>query len=403
MEMLGIERQLKVLVIIDGESSSIHPCISLPFDYLVDQKALCYRLKNVLEVTITDIFYFDIFYFLRSADPLNAYWLSIIKEAGRKAVYEIDDNFFALQQKCFKKYYTGDRIKTTIQKFLVEADIVKYGTELLRTELSGHDRNAVVLPYPGPSLTPISCDPPDPFPAPKLIFASSAERRQDLVFLIPVLYRLLDEYENLQIEFAGFNHLEGLSHSRIRFRNYEFDADRFYGWLKQQKWNIGLAPLKDTLSNRCKTNSKYREYATYGIAGVYSKLPPYGNVEDHKTGIVVENTPELWYRAIVNLIENPDLRSGLIRNASRDIQENYSVEKISRQIVQKILIPLCECQGSFPATAREIEVYQRTVPQHQRLLRGGLKIRFKQWLEKRIGQKLYRKLRLAYLYKVRKI
>jgi len=395
-----MKRVLKVLVIVDGESSSIYPCITLPFDCLAEQKELCYHLKNVLDVKWSDVFYYDVFYFLRSSDPLNFYWFEKIRQNGRKTVYEIDDNFFALKQKCFHDYYSVESVKATVYGLIAGSDIVKFGSKLLKQELGGRDDNSLVMLHPVaaiPEWSGISGKLPS-----KLVFAGSAERRHDLNFLIPVLYRLLAEYPGLEVELAGFDQLEGLTHERVHFKKYEFDVKAFHDWQMRQQGGIGLAPLADHLANRCKTDNKYREYATSNLAGVYSNLPPYERIKNGETGMVADNDPELWYNAVKKLLDDPDLRCRVIRNAREDMLQNYRVDKIAGEMIRKIWLPLCETQESYRTTAREMERYEHVRQEPSPSPRGGLKIRFKLWLEKRVGQRLYRNLRLIYWYRIKK-
>jgi len=193
-----------------------------------------------------------------------------------------------------------------------------------------------------------------------------------------------------------------LTHDRVRFKKYEFDAKMFHDWQMRQQGCIGLAPLSDSLSNRCKTDNKYREYATSNIAGVYSNLAPYERVKDLETGMVADNDPELWYLAVKKLLNDPGLRCRIIRNAGEDMRQNCSVVKIAGEMMQKIWLPLCQNEEPFMTTAREIKHYEEMERQPLSSPRGGLKMRFKLWLEKRVGHRVYRKLRLIYWYRIKK-
>jgi hypothetical protein len=118
------------------------------------------------------------------------------------------------------------------------------------------------------------------------------------------------------------------------------DYDRFLRRFSQAQFDIGLAPMKDDLFHRSKTNNKFREYGACGIAGVYSDVEVYsGCVQNETTGLLVANDSEAWYRAIAHLIEDPELRQRL-KDQSRDyVRLHYSQEQfelISREMIQQI-------------------------------------------------------------------
>jgi glycosyltransferase involved in cell wall biosynthesis len=79
--------------------------------------------------------------------------------------------------------------------------------------------------------------------------------------------------------------------------------------LKGSEWDIGLAPLKDSMFNYCKTNNKFREYAACLIPGIYSISPPYvEHIVHGQTGYLVENTEEAWFQGLCAMIDNAVLR-----------------------------------------------------------------------------------------------
>ena len=391
---------LKVLMIIDGECSSVDIC-SAPLKHLRDQEKICFESKNITEISLNDILFFDVFYFLRSSDPLNHYWFDIIKRFHKKVVYEVDDNFFALQQECFKRYYDQPLIKSTVANFLRNSDIVKYGSQTLLDELD-MGGNSVVLPYPAPMVPKRDARNNYEKEYIKIVFASSKERRDDLLFMIPAIKTILDEFSNVQFHFMGFDEVGGLKGNRVIFHDYIFDTKQFHAYKFDMGANIGLAPLSDSLSNRCKTNNKYREYAAHGIAGIYSKLPPYENVENEKTGLVIENDNEQWYLAMKKLITDCDLRNEIIVNAATDTAKNYSLEGISEKLVSQVLKPLCVSEVSQKTVEEEIRTLRDldiSIP----VCKETLKTALKNMLNKLMPRKLYEKLRLIYLYRFRKI
>jgi len=87
-------------------------------------------------------------------------------------------------------------------------------------------------------------------------------------------------------------------------------------------FDIGLAPLRDTEFNRAKSNIKYLEYGLLGVPTVASKVAPYNDTKS----VLVKNRYNDWYKAIKELIENPQLRTDLGLLAKKDVIENYNIK-----------------------------------------------------------------------------
>ena len=104
----------------------------------------------------------------------------------------------------------------------------------------------------------------------------------------------------------------------------------FINWMQNEiDWDIAVAPLEDTNINRSKSNLKYLEYTALNIPGVYSNIGPYKEIGEKNTGIVVNNTPEEWENALINLIEDDQLYKTTLKNAYEDVENNYLVKNSS--------------------------------------------------------------------------
>ena len=104
-------------------------------------------------------------------------------------------------------------------------------------------------------------------------------------------------------------------------------------------WDIGLAPLELTLLHDCKTNNKFREYGACGIPGIYTSSPAYKEwVVDHENGLLVAQTRDGWYDALVELIDRPELRERIKENAESKARESFSVEACADQWHKQILL-----------------------------------------------------------------
>jgi len=95
---------------------------------------------------------------------------------------------------------------------------------------------------------------------------------------------------------------------------------------QQLQAEIAIAPLQDNLFNRSKSAIKYFEYAALGLPGVFSALPPYTEVvHDGQDGFLAAD-PEEWEHKLELLIESPELRLQLARQAQEQVRQNWLIQ-----------------------------------------------------------------------------
>lgn len=77
--------------------------------------------------------------------------------------------------------------------------------------------------------------------------------------------------------------------------------------------DIGIAPLADTVFNRCRSNVKLKEYASGATPWLASPVGPYRELGEAQGGILVEN--EDWRSAIDALVRDRRMRKRLAKRA----------------------------------------------------------------------------------------
>ena len=114
----------------------------------------------------------------------------------------------------------------------------------------------------------------------------------------------------------GPRHAALASHPQVRTLPLIRDYDTFFTKFSAGQFDIGLAPLPDDEFHRGKSNNKFREYASCGIAGVYSDMSVYNTSVQHEiTGLLVPNEDAAWEAAIERLIVDAKLREGIAERA----------------------------------------------------------------------------------------
>ena len=134
--------------------------------------------------------------------------------------------------------------------------------------------------------------------------------------LIAPLKRVLDRHPQAELTIWGPRHAALASHTQVRTLPLIRDYDAFFTKFSAGQFDIGLAPLPDDEFHRGKSNNKFREYASCGLAGVYSDMSVYNASVQHEiTGLLVPNEDAAWEAAIERLIVDAKLREGIAERA----------------------------------------------------------------------------------------
>lgn len=98
--------------------------------------------------------------------------------------------------------------------------------------------------------------------------------------------------------------------------------DRFRAYRANRRVHIGLVPHLNTPFNRSKSTIKFLDIAAMGGVGVYSRQSPYeGIVQDGVNGLLVDDDPACWQRALEWLLDHPGEARAMAANAARRAQQ----------------------------------------------------------------------------------
>lgn len=289
------------------------------------------RLSKFSLFLPSDVRWCDIAVFCRNSEAEDLQILYELKRAGKKVVYEIDDNFEEIDLNTdIGVYHRSFQRLHVLRRFFGIADLTRvysdglvsraryYGARIQKVR-SYFDKSIVdgVTKHAKDDVIRIA------YPTGRI----DGGEVEGLLFV--AVRDVLERYPE-KIEFHLWT--KTLPKQLIGQRgvvlnkgvgNYEKFIRNFY----KIGFDIGLAPVINTPFFQSKTNNKYREFGGCGIAGIYSNLLPYsGSVLHENTGLLVGETSKDWVIAIERLIFDNELREKIRVNALADVCKNYTFE-----------------------------------------------------------------------------
>lgn len=268
----------------------------------------------------------------RASDLVNN-----VRGAGARLIYALDDDLLGvpaetLVQTSQNSASSPEEKKWVVKHLLQQSEGVLVTTPALQQRFSGLNPNIAVIPQALDERLLVGREPADgrsPFgPRKKVVGCMGTfTHDDDLAMILPAL-RAVSERHPRAIEFqilgvAGREEtLDALRALPARFlapRPEEHAYPLFMLWYSSQiRWDIALAPLRDTPFNHCKSDIKCLDYSAVGAAGIYSRVPAYESTVRHgETGLLVGEEVEAWEDALESLLEDDDLRKQLARNATK--------------------------------------------------------------------------------------
>ncbi len=317
----------RVLVVVQGIVPSTTIVISQIFADMQKKGDLSWSLVREDQVQETHLDEVDVVVFQRNCRPNILPILAAVRKRSLPLIYDLDDNFLAIPPtNPVGRYYALPQVRATVVRLLQEADVVKVGSRRLAAEVAPLARRVVVHPY---AIDTTNMQHPQEKADGRIVigYAGTINHGDDLALVRQPLQDILDKYgSRLHVEFLGCQQEQLAGRPEVTYYPFIPNYAEYLAFLQQHSWDIGIAPLHDTLANRCKTDNKFREYGACGMAGVYSAIEPYTDTVVHRrTGLLVENTDAAWYAALRELVDDADLRAQIGRQAQAYVQEKHSL------------------------------------------------------------------------------
>lgn len=327
-----------VLLVYEALIPSVRLCGYLQLSYLKAANAIDFCAKKFSDIKKNDILKTDIVVFVRN-DSLQDVWLAKkCRKAGKYLIYVLDDDLLNVPDYISSaQHYGSRRIRRQMLQIMSMCDCLASPSEkLLR-------KYGYLFPHFFQIIEPAEVQMKGKKKSAmdgriRIGFAGSTDRGNDLDQILGgAIATIMQKYhERVSVEMFG---PETILARHLGLTSYPYlnSYEEYQQQMRKLSWDIGLAPMPHSDFHRCKYYNKLIEYASFGIAGVYSDELPYaGSVEDGITGVLCENTQDAWVAAISHLIEDEILRKSIQENCLQMVREEYSVEKAAEEWLEQI-------------------------------------------------------------------
>lgn len=325
--MLKVAKFLKILVIVEAEIATTHLVMQVlraarQFGIMADLVVSSQWKARELSGDILPIF-------IRCADPTMLPYAYALAKVGRPYLYYLDDDFWSLDVNTpLGAYYSDPHVRKCLDYFVSHAALVLTNTSQLAERLREHSHKIALVPtfFNFDLLNGVVPESTDEI---RIGFAGSAGRQMDLELIKSAITPVLASNPRVVFEFIGTMPQGVKPCHRIRsFPPMENYAD-FVRFQASRNWSIGLAPLLETVSNRSKTDNKFREYSASSIAGIYSDYGPYPvAVTDGVDGLLVRDGD--WAKSILSLVNEPNRLRAVRSSAYNAAVARYDINNASR-------------------------------------------------------------------------
>jgi len=274
------------------------------------------------------------------------------KAAGKKIVYEVDDDLFNvptdnpvsehaikarevvlhIMEYCDAYTVTTERLGAYLNTFFKKPtyalpnslELFKFQAEPENMQGLGKELR-VALKVLGPKKEGIV----------RIGWAGGRTHQLDLLSIMPALKWAKKEFPNIEIVTLCNKEMDNLF--EFPHKNIPVVLSTIYPEiLTSLNLDIGLCPLLERDFNKHKSPVKWEEYTAAGASVIYSDTPPYSDfITAGKTGYSAiplasdttkEDVVESWKIALRVLIETPDMRKKLTKNASRVVGQKFNME-----------------------------------------------------------------------------
>jgi glycosyltransferase involved in cell wall biosynthesis len=232
---------------------------------------------------------------------------------NNRLVYEVDDDLFSVDKANWSAYnlFSKPDIREAVYAYASMSDLVTVTTETLaavQREQAGAARVAVL-----PNCVPeyVLELPRTQRKRPRIGWAGGASHGMDIHQAVLPVRRFLNRNDDWDLSLSGTDYRPSFNvknWGQMLFSEWTaiYETEREY--YEKIDFDIGIAPVRDTVFGRSKSALKALEYNARGIPVIASDVQPYREYVVHgENGFLAKNEHD-WAKYLRLLAENSDLR-----------------------------------------------------------------------------------------------
>ena len=153
----------------------------------------------------------------------------------------------------------------------------------------------------------------------KIAYHGSSSHRDEKYWLRHIIEGVLALCPQASFEIFGEHEIYKLYRDLPRVSVlHPMTWQNYLAYTKTHRLDIGLAPLLDSGFNLARGPVKFYDFVRMGAVGIYSNRSPYSDfIEQNVNGVLLENDPQKWIKALSVLVNTETKRSELARNAKK--------------------------------------------------------------------------------------
>lgn len=345
-------RKLQILLTYAGEFPSVQLCAIAQLEELAKQDLLSYRAMSYHKVSQKDLNWADAVILGRCDSWYERKLAAKARKAGKYVFYLIDDDLLNVPGNLLSAEHFGRMdIRKNIQDMIALSDGIISPSKALLEKYASADSGRRGILVEEPALLPAQYTPRDTDLPVQIGFAGSLDRVDDIEEILKdALLRIKAAYgEKVSFSFFGAipSFAEELDAKTIPFCD---SYETYLQTLNGLGWDIGLAPMPDTAFHSCKHYIKFIEYSAACVVGIYSHTGPYLRLEKWPDcAVFCENTADSWYQAIKELLDDPQKREAMRKQASVVCEKHLNIRTVAADFYRR----LGECMAE-PRAAKKI-------------------------------------------------
>jgi glycosyltransferase involved in cell wall biosynthesis len=275
----------------------------------------------------------------RYAGPDHQILIDVAMRHGTPIVVHLDDDLFDVPAELGRKkreFHNSTERQTALRQACRFASVIYVPTERLAERIREYG-------FPGEVVFPpiqVGADPDELKPHERragvgitIGYMGTASHQHDLAMVVPALAALL-ETQDVRFETFGTvampRELERFG-SQVNSVPPVADYSRFLQALRELKWDVGLAPLREIPFNSFRTYTKWLEYTMAGVPVLASDCEVYRSVIDSDAGSLVDD--ERWGEALEEMIRSAALREVCVRQAQHRVRRDFRLEALGESVL----------------------------------------------------------------------